>query len=72
MLESSQYASLTELAQSERINLSYLCRILRLTLLAPDITEALLDGKRQELQLSELLRPLPLIWRDQMDKVMSR
>ena len=44
MLESGKYASVTELAKSEKINLSYLCRVLRLTLLAPDIAEALLDG----------------------------
>src|SRR5579864_8595471 len=43
MLESGEYASVTELAAAEKINLSYLCRMLRLTLLAPDIAEALLD-----------------------------
>src|SRR5260370_41453748 len=40
MLENGEYASLTELAKVEKINLSYLCRMLRLTLLAPDIAEA--------------------------------
>src|ERR1700726_4056748 len=59
MLESGEYASLTELARAEEINLSYLCRMLRLTLLAPDIAEALLDGKLYcRLQLSDLLRPI--------------
>src|SRR3979411_607588 len=42
MLESGKYSSLTELAKAEKITLSYLCRILRLTLLAPDIVESLL------------------------------
>src|SRR3981189_3064280 len=45
MLESGGYSSVTELAKAEKINLSYLCRVLRLVLLAPDIAEALLDGK---------------------------
>jgi HNH endonuclease len=39
MLESGDYGSMTDLAQAEKINLSYLCRVLRLTLLAPDITQ---------------------------------
>ena len=69
MLESGEYASPTELAKSEKINFSYLCRVLRLTLLAPDIVEALLDRKQQRLQLSDLLRPIPLIWTEQRDKL---
>src|SRR5262245_27848291 len=44
MLESGQYASTAELANSEEINQSYLCRILRLTLLAPAIVEAVING----------------------------
>src|SRR5215207_5979239 len=44
MLESGEYASVAELASAERINPSYLCRVLRLTLLAPDLVEAILDG----------------------------
>ena len=69
MLETGEYASPTELAKSEKINLSYLCRVLRLTLLAPDIMQALLDGKQQRLQLSDLLRPIPLIWGEQRSKL---
>jgi hypothetical protein len=69
MLESGEYGSMTELAKAEKINLSYLCRVLRLALLAPDIVEALLDGKDSQLQLSDLLRPIPLIWIEQRDKL---
>ena len=65
MLESGEYASPTELAKSEKINFSYVCRVLRLTLLAPDIVEALMDGRHQRIQLSDLLRPISLIWDDQ-------
>jgi hypothetical protein len=70
MLESGEYASVTELAKAEKINLSYLCRMLRLTLLAPDIAEALLDGRHPcRLQLSDLLRPMPVIWTEQQKKL---
>jgi hypothetical protein len=70
MLESGEYGSMTDLAKAELINLSYLCRILRLTLLAPDITEALLNGKLAcRLQLPDLLRPLSLIWTEQRDNL---
>jgi hypothetical protein len=72
MLESGEYASLTELAKTEKINLSYLCRVLRLTLLAPDIAEALMDGKYAcRFQLSDLLRPMPVIWAEQRDTIGS-
>ena len=70
MLESGEYGSMTELAKAETINLSYLCRVLRLTLLAPDIAEALLDGSSQ-LQLSDILRPIPLAWVEQRDLLCS-
>jgi hypothetical protein len=69
MLESGEYASMTELAKAEKINLSYLCRMLRLALLAPDLVEALLDGRQQQLQLSLLLRPMPVIWAEQRNKL---
>ena len=66
LLESGDHASMTDLAKAEQINLSYVCRVLRLTLLAPDITEALLDGRQNcQLQLSDLLEVLPLIWAEQ-------
>src|SRR5262245_8027791 len=66
MLESGEYGTMTELAKVEKINLSYLCRVLRLTLLAPDIAEALVDGKHMTgLKLLDLLRPMPVIWVEQ-------
>jgi hypothetical protein len=70
MLESGEYASMTDLAKADKMNLSYLCRVLRLTLLAPDITEALLDGRLTcNIQLSDLLRPIPVVWAEQRDKL---
>jgi hypothetical protein len=70
MLESGEYASITDLARTEKINLSYLCRVLRLTLLAPDIVEALLNGKNAcRLQQSDVLQPMPEIWTEQREKL---
>ncbi|WP_029584930.1 hypothetical protein [Bradyrhizobium sp. URHD0069] len=66
MLESGEYASSAELAKAEKVNDSYLSRILRLTLIAPDILEAILSGRQPStLQLDDLLKPLPAAWSQQ-------
>lgn len=66
MLESKLFASVRDLAKAEKINEAYLGRVLRLTLLSPKITEALLSGRqRQELELAELLKPFPIEWEKQ-------
>jgi hypothetical protein len=64
MLESGSYASVAELAAAERINASYLARVLRLTLLAPATVEAVLDGRHnaERVTLDRLMRPFPLQW----------
>ena len=52
-----------EIATAEKINESYVGRVLRLTLLAPDIVEAILGGRQPaELQLEHLLRRFPVGW----------
>ncbi|MCX7313482.1 MAG: hypothetical protein WCG92_09850 [Hyphomicrobiales bacterium] len=57
MLESGEYATIREIANAEKINETYVGRVLRLTLLAPDIVEAILNGRQpSELQLEDLLR----------------
>jgi hypothetical protein len=63
MLESGEYSSSAELARAEKVNDSYVSRILRLTLIAPDIVEAILIGRQPStLQLDNLLKPLPAVW----------
>jgi hypothetical protein len=63
LIEGGRFGSLLELAEAEQINQSYLCRVLRLTLLAPDVVEAILDGRQPpDLQLAALLAPLPMEW----------
>jgi len=66
MLESGEYESAAELAKAEKVNDSYLSRILRLTLIAPNLIEAILTGcQPRTLQLDDLLKPLPAIWAKQ-------
>jgi ParB-like chromosome segregation protein Spo0J len=60
------YTSVSEIGDAENISKSYVSRILRLALLAPDIVEAILAGKPdQALLLERLERPLPASWDDQ-------
>jgi hypothetical protein len=66
MLESRRYANCRELAKAEKINEAYLGRILRLTLLSPAITEAILSGRQLEgLELADLIMPFPIEWEKQ-------
>jgi hypothetical protein len=66
MLESGKYQCAADLAKAEGANDSYLSRILRLTLLSPDIVEAIVIGRQPgTLQVDDLLRPLPSLWRHQ-------
>ena len=63
MLESGRFGTINELAAAEKINSSYVSRVLRLTLLAPDIVEAILDGRQPEgMTLPGLMEPFPAIW----------
>lgn len=57
VLEGGQFASVAEIAAAETINQSYLCGVLRLTLLAPDIVGAVLDGRRPELSVPKPTAP---------------
>lgn len=66
MLGSGEFTTIAELAEREGISPSYMTRVLRLTLLAPDIVEAILDGKQgPEMTLARVLEPFPVDWSDQ-------
>jgi hypothetical protein len=66
LLESGRYGTIKEMAAAERMPESYLCRLLRLTLLAPDIVEAILDGLQDNrLTLPQLMKPFPTTWTHQ-------
>lgn len=66
MLQEGDYQTLEEIADAENINPSYVSRLLRMTLLAPDIVEAILAGRQPlGLTLARAMQPFPTIWRDQ-------
>ena len=66
MIESGEYASIAELAEAEGINSSYASRIFRLTLLAPDMIEAALDGKQTvDFAIDKLRGSMPILWEKQ-------
>ncbi len=66
LLESGRYGSAAELAAAEKINPSYVSRILRLTLLAPDIVEAIIEGRQADgVEAALLLRPFSIGWDEQ-------
>ena len=66
MLEKGQFGTLADLADAERISRSYVSRVVRLTLLAPDIVEWTLDG-RPTAGLPQLLKPFPVEWERQRE-----
>jgi hypothetical protein len=66
MLDEGVYTSVSEIGDAENISKSYVSRILRLTLLAPDIIEVILPGRADESpMLEQLERPLPANWEEQ-------
>jgi hypothetical protein len=65
-LDEGAYATLEDLARAKGVHATYVSRVLRLTLLAPDIVEAILDGQQPpDLQLDDLLQDLSLVWEEQ-------
>ena len=69
LLESGEFATVSELAEREGIAPSYITRVLRLTLLAPDIVEAILDGTQgPEVTLARALEPFPVEWQAQSSR----
>jgi hypothetical protein len=67
MLETGQYPTIKEIAKAEKINPSYVSRVLRLTLLAPAIVDAILDGRVEGPTLAEAWAPFPVGWTKQAD-----
>lgn len=64
LLDEGRYASISEMAAAEKIERGYLGTLLRLTLLAPDMVEAILDGRQPEgMTLPALMEPFPVEWR---------
>ena len=66
LLDTGVYGSIEEMAAAEKINTTYVSRLLRMTLLAPDIIEAILDGRQPaDMTLALLMGPFAVVWREQ-------
>ena len=71
LLESAEFATIAELAEREGIASSYMTRVLRLTLLAPDIVQAILDGTQgPEVTLVRVFEPFPVEWPEQREHLL--
>lgn len=65
-IENGRAKSITDLAAQEGVTDAYVCRLLPLTCLAPDVVEAILDGRQPKgLRLATLLRGVPADWAEQ-------
>ena len=73
LLETGVYGTIEEIATAEKINASYVGRLLRMTLLAPEIVEAILDGRQPvEMTLAVLMEPLIAKWSEQSGSFTAR
>ena len=72
LLEKGTYATIAEIAEAEKINESYVGRLFRLTLLAPDLLEAIVNGTQSpDMTLATLMRPFPVAWQFQRNTFQS-
>lgn len=66
LLDIGKYHSISEMAAAEKLDRGYLGRLLRLTLLAPAIVQAIMDGRQPVgVTLPALMEPFPVEWREQ-------
>ena len=66
LIESGRYSNVTALASALDVDRAYVRRMVRLTLLAPDIVEAILQGREPSgMSLATLVRPMSVVWAEQ-------
>ncbi len=66
LLEDGTYGCIEDIARGERIGASFVSRIVKLASLAPDIVDAILDGRQPaHLTLKQLMLPFPVNWEEQ-------
>jgi hypothetical protein len=72
LIEDGTYRSSAEIADADKVTRSFVNRLLRLTLLAPDIQEAIIDGRQPKgMQLAELTDAIPSEWEEQRKALLS-
>ncbi|MBF0130236.1 MAG: hypothetical protein HQL33_09600 [Alphaproteobacteria bacterium] len=70
LIDTGQVRNIREIAEAEKLGTSYVSRIFRLTLLAPEIVEAILDGRHpRTLSLADLIDELPVEWERQREGI---
>ena len=70
LLETGDFATIEEIADSENINPSYVSQVLRMTLLAPEIVEAILTGTQPAgLTRAKVMKPFPVEWMFQIGRI---
>ncbi|WP_057916334.1 hypothetical protein [Lysobacter antibioticus] len=69
MLDAGEVASMKEIAAKENTDHSYVARMINMTLLAPQIVEAILDDTLPDIRLTRLVVSPPLLWQDQLQRV---
>ncbi|MCX7347328.1 MAG: hypothetical protein NTU78_16625 [Alphaproteobacteria bacterium] len=63
LLETGDFSTIEEIADAENINPSYVSRVLRMTLLAPEIVEAIVTGRQPEgLTMLTAMKVFPVSW----------
>ena len=66
MLESGEFGSISELAEKEGIAFTYMARLMRLSLLSPELVDAVMDGRHPaNITLANLMDPFPADWKEQ-------
>jgi hypothetical protein len=72
-IENGTYRSAAEIAEAEGVTRSFVNRLLRLTLLAPDIVEAIIEGRQPKgVQLEELTDAIPSEWEKQVQRLFAK
>lgn len=66
LLDEGRLESITGLAREVGMDVSLVARLMRLTLLAPDIIEGILVGEEPSgLSLTQLTKAMPVVWNEQ-------
>jgi hypothetical protein len=72
-IETGQAKSITDLAEQQGVTDAYICRLLPLTCLAPDLVEAILDGRQPKgLRLAGILGNGPVVWDEQRHRLLDQ